>query len=438
MGQLHGQDLLQVSETAATLDPGLTICRWPVIVAIVVGSLIILSIVLCVARCICCGAECACCCFRCCAGCCGSGRKGHKRMNSTAPPPTYPSYGAPPAPAPAPMPFNSNSNARPINEQYKPHAVPTYRGVEPERPQFATFEATSKPVNEDALPAMPSWSEATSYKVEETVVPEKKGDMEMDRLDQNGSVTSSGITAAAAVAPGPGRRSPGRSPVQRSPTADSYGFPAGYQNDSFASSGQHRNSPGPYAGQYGQQRDDYHGNQRQNLSPVHGAGAGAGYGRRSPGQGYNQYNSPGPRRSPTQPQPNLYANEYGRQNYSPHDNRGVSPASYQNDTYAYNNARNPSPVNYQNDNYQNDTYAHQPARTHSPQYANTSPINTQQPQAAALPAALQAAAPPAAPAYPGQQTYHTEDAPMQPTYRAFTPAAQEPHRRGPDGSWKEI
>ncbi|KAF2741203.1 hypothetical protein EJ04DRAFT_117378 [Polyplosphaeria fusca] len=372
-------------------------CKWPVIVAIVVGSLIILSIVLCVARCICCGAECACCCFKCCGGCCGgSGRKGgHKRMNSTAapPPPVYPSYGMPPAPPPAP-----------VNEQYRPHAVPTYRGVEPERPKFATFDASAKPANEDALPAMPSWSDATSYKVEETVLPEKKGDLEMDRLDQTG---------AAAV--GAGRISPGRSPVQRSPTADSYGFPPGYQNDSFVSA--QRNSPGPYTDQYGQHRDDYNGN--QSLSPVYGARAGYAqnqqHGRRSPGQGYNrQYNapSPGPRRSPTQP--NMYGDEYGNgygmSNYGPDVGREPSPASYQNDSYA------PAPV-----------------RKQSPPYSNPSPV-------ASHPPALMA---PAAPAYPGQQTYHTEDAAQtsKPTYRAFTPAQDQyggAQRAPGDQSWKEV
>lgn len=246
----------------------------------------------------------------------------------------------------------------------------------------------------------------------------------MDRLDHNGSVAGSGLTAAAAV--GAGRRSPGRSPVKRSPTADSYGFPPGYQNDSFVSNESHRNNPGPYADQYGQQRDDYHSN--QNLSPVYGAGAGYAQnqqpGRRSPGQGYNnqQYNAPGPRRSPTEPNP--YANNYGRPDRSPDVGRGPSPISYQNDMYAQQN----DSYAHQNDSYthQNDSYSHQnanyapsPVRTHSPAYANTSPVATQ-PQAPAIPAALAA---PTAPAYPGQQTYQNESAaPAQPTYRAFTPA----------------
>ncbi|KAF2263369.1 hypothetical protein CC78DRAFT_273451 [Lojkania enalia] len=376
----------------------------------------------------CCGAECACCCFRCCAGCCGSGRgKGHKRMNSAPPPPVYPSF--PPAQA-API------NTHPINEQYRSHTTPTYRGVEAEeRPQFARFDAPSKPVNEDALPHMPSWKDAKSTQVEEVVMPEKQGDMEMDRLDRNGSVTGSAVTSVAAAAAG--RRTPARSPVQRSPTYDNYGFPPGYQNDSFVGGTPRRsprNSPAPQAGQYGQQQDDYRmGSTSPSISPVYGAGmgrtqdqqfgqqqdnyrmgspsqspppvygAGAGYtqnqqyGRRSPNQGYNQQAElPAPSRSPAHQSP--YNNGYGNSSST--------------------------------GRYIDDNYIPNPARSHSPSYTNPSPSH--ETSRYELPAAT----------YPGQQTYETPIAayPGQQTYQAFQPSQQESGvtRKPVDGSWKEV
>ncbi|KAF2116831.1 hypothetical protein BDV96DRAFT_572943 [Lophiotrema nucula] len=407
-------------------------CKWPVIVAIIVGSLVVLSVVLCVARCICCGAECACCCFKCCAGCCGSGRKGHKRMNSTGPPPVYPSSS-----------YNAVPPAPPVDQQYRSHAaptaVPTYRGVEPERPQFAKFESPSKPVNEDALPAMPSWGEAKSTHVEEVVVPEKRGDMEMERLDHNGSMTGSSVTAAAVAGgvAGGARRSPGRSPLHQSPTHDDYGFPQGYQNDSFVGAAPHRNSPGPQGGQYRRPQDPYRGGSpAQNLSPVNGAGAGPGfnqnqqYGRKSPnrspiqgpgyingynqGYGQQQYNRPPQQRSPVREDP--YDNTYGAPNDYRQADRRPSPSSDYND-YALVSAPAPAPV-----------------KSHTPAYANSSPTNYEAP----------APSPTPAPSYPGQQTYQPEapSYPGQPAYRAFSPAQNEQHsgvqRKAVDGSWKEV
>ncbi|KAF2464836.1 uncharacterized protein BDR25DRAFT_241235 [Lindgomyces ingoldianus] len=401
-----------------------TYCKWPVIVGIVVGSLIILSIVFCVARCICCGAECACCCLRCCSCCTPSSRRsGHKRMNSAAPPAYPPSYPAAPP-----------SDTRPVNQQYRSHAAPSFAPAppppplpapapapapasaplhkvapEPERPQYARFDS-SKPVNEDALPAMPSWNEARSVHVEETVMPEKKGDMEMDRLNQNGSVIDSTVTAAAAVG-GP-RRSPARSPVQRSPTQDSYGFPPGYQANSLAGGPPHRSpqsSPLPYGRQYGEHQDNYRGGSpAQSLSPVYVAGGGyaqnQSYGHRSPNQNNNQpYDRPNARPSP------------------PNNGGGVGQG------YGYSvNSREivemPSPGLHRND-----TFGLPPsAKSNSPGYALASTRSE----------------PPAA--YPGQQTYEAAEPsyPGQQSYQAYQPASEPQYsglaRKPVDGSWKEV
>lgn len=242
-------------------------------------------------------------------------------------------------------------------------------------------------------------------------MPEKKGDVEMDRLNHNGSVTNASVSGVAAV--GTARRSPGPSPIQRSPTNDPYGFPAGYHNDSFVAGGPQRgprNSPGPYGDQYEQAQDPYRDispiQPQPSLSPIYGAGAGYGqnqqYGRHSPNQAaYNQqYGQPAPRHNPSPPQVDGYG--YG----APPTHRNYDEAPYHENNYAP-----PAPV-----------------RTQSPQYAPSGPERYQSP----------------APAYPGQQTYGSPESayPGQQTYQAFQPTQGEQHsgvtRRPVDGSWKEI
>lgn len=359
----------------------------------------------CIARCICCGAECACCCFKCCTGCCGGGgRSGHKRVKSD-PTPTYPtSYGAPvanpyaQAHAAAPTP---PVDARPINQQYRSNAMPTFNGsAAPERPQFATFDSTRAVVNDDALPAMPTWKDGRDVhiEVEEQAVPEKRGDMEMNRLDHNGSMTSGSLTAMGAV--GGARRSPGpRSPV--SPLADNYGFPPGYQNDSFMNAVPHGTSPSPQRGPYAPApQDDYRrGSPGASLSPVHGTGGGYGqsqqYGRTSPGQAqaYDSYN-----------QPDQYS--HGGQSHQPNyydepEDRYHSPAPPTTNAY-HQPPGNSAP-------YGNSGLA--PQRSHTPGYA---------------PSESTVYEPSTVSAYPGQQTYNASPVyPGQQSYQAFQPTVPQ-------------
>lgn len=299
-------------------------CKWPVIVAIIIASCILFSVLFCLFRCICCGAECACCCFKCCTSCCPSGgRKGHKRMDSSS---------APPGPG-----YQPAFQPAPIHTQYQSPAAPAY-----EKPQFAQFDAPSKPINEDALPHMPSWGDATSKKVEEEVVPEEPGAMELNRLDHNGSATSPMLAGAAGVP----LRSPARSPVYQNSSHDEYGFPSQYQqNGGFVGGAPQRNHQSPdfyrseqqtgVVGQYGQQQHGY-----GPVSPVQGGGMydqNQQYGRSSPRPGMANYN--------------------GRPSYKPQ-----SPG-------AGNYGRGqPSPAPYQDT--QNNNYAAAPyARTNSPGYA---------------------------------------------------------------------
>ncbi|RVX71357.1 hypothetical protein B0A52_04931 [Exophiala mesophila] len=145
-------------------------CKWPAIVGIVIGSIILLSFLACVINCVCCGARlCSCCCGgcgSCCGSCCPSGRnkEASKYKDDYSRMPATPYGGYQPQPAPAPM---------------------TY-GYPPPAAQFATFDEPSRKVNEDSLPAMPSWDTATKRRVEDTSIPAdqpQNGDLEMGRLD---------------------------------------------------------------------------------------------------------------------------------------------------------------------------------------------------------------------------------------------------------------
>jgi len=81
-----------------------TYCKWPVIAAIIIGGLIVLSVLWCIVRCACCGMSCCSTCFSflkccdCCGGCCdGKKNKPHKHLddNSSYPPPLHQGYKAP-------------------------------------------------------------------------------------------------------------------------------------------------------------------------------------------------------------------------------------------------------------------------------------------------------------------------------------------------------
>lgn len=144
-------------------------CKWPVIVAIIIGALIVLSLLTCLFRCLCCGVECCCGCLSCCNSCCPSprrrgGKEGYQQ-------PAFQQQAFPP-----PQQQYHNPQMQPM---YAQQAGNGYRG-QPGPAQTATFDAAPKMgrYNEDALPAMPSWDNATSKHVED------HDDMEMGNLDR--------------------------------------------------------------------------------------------------------------------------------------------------------------------------------------------------------------------------------------------------------------
>lgn len=149
---------------AALLTPCL---RWPVIIAIIIGSLIALSVLWCVVRCMCCGMSCCCTCFSflkccdCCGGCCDGRRDApHKHLDE-------------------PGPFHSHQGYQP-----NPPMMGGGLGSKPsyEPPQFATFDVgkTGHAVSEDALPPMPSWETAQKKHV---LSEEEKNGVELGELD---------------------------------------------------------------------------------------------------------------------------------------------------------------------------------------------------------------------------------------------------------------
>jgi hypothetical protein len=356
-------------------------CKWPVIVAIIVGSLIVLSVVLCIARCLCCAGECALCCCKCCSCCVPSRGRGHKRMKSE-PAPSYPPYSAPNPYAQAhaaapPAPFDP----RLVNQQYRSHAAPAFAPAPaPAPPQYATFERPQKPANEDALPPMPSWHDARDVHVEvaEPVVPQKRGDLEMDRLNYNGSMNSGSMAAVPAA-----RRSPlpSRSPISLSGGAYGSSPVQSYENAPLVGGGMQRGQPqGAYGSPYAQQEDYRRASPAQNMSPVYGAGE--AYAQPQPYPQYGQRDQYGQQESYAQP-----AQRY----------RTPSPPST--------NPYNASPYN--------DYAADPPRHTHAPAYA---PAYAPSDSTRFEPSETSVSA------YPGQRSYTPQTAyPGQQNYQAFNP-----------------
>ncbi|MCJ1310138.1 hypothetical protein MMC25_003799 [Agyrium rufum] len=164
-----GGDVQGVKNTFSSWDSCMAkaYCKWPVIIAIVVGSLIVLSLLFCLARCLCCGLECCCGCFTCCNACCPSPRGRSSRPAKYAEPPQqYQPY-----------------------QGYQPNPIPPVYNSGPQ--QYAQFDAGHRKGNDDSLPAMPSWETSSSRKVLEE---HKDEDVEMDRLDplkeQNASLVA--------------------------------------------------------------------------------------------------------------------------------------------------------------------------------------------------------------------------------------------------------
>jgi hypothetical protein len=142
-------------------------CKWPVIAAIIVGALIVLSVATCIARAVCCGVSCCCECFRClqcsdCCSCCCDPPGGRRRKH-----------------------LDEASDYPPPHQGYRAPVPMMAGGLGAEPPKYAQFEVgpnghyvEPKRLNDDALPPMPSWDTAAKKHVAL-----EEGAHEMNNLD---------------------------------------------------------------------------------------------------------------------------------------------------------------------------------------------------------------------------------------------------------------
>ncbi|MCJ1352254.1 MAG: hypothetical protein MMC33_002238 [Icmadophila ericetorum] len=300
-------------------------CKWPVIIAIIIASLIVASVVFCIARCLCCGAECCCACFSCCNACCPSPRRRGPRE---------PKYQDPPQNRFQPSPYQG----------YQPTpAPPVYNAG----PQFAQFDAPSGHTggsDDDALPAMPSWDTASTRKVLDENQREDPEDVELNHLDP---VTAHDATASLASnqAVAPSRSGYGQlaqnppSPISPSPYSSSpyAGGDLGTQNP------YHQQSYG-VVGVAGVPQARPHGPQAY-PQQSYGVRGGAPQRRQQQQQQQQSYNAPQPQQS--------YSNAYDsahlpqRQSYTQQQQRPPQPFSAYGSSYASSESTRFEPYRHQ-------------------------------------------------------------------------------------------
>ncbi|EEH47590.2 uncharacterized protein PADG_03674 [Paracoccidioides brasiliensis Pb18] len=139
-------------------------CKWPAIVAIIIGGLIIITVLWAVLACVCCGYTCCKGCCACCSCCCpSSGSKSKARDHYSNEQTAY-------------------NNQYPSGGYQHPPAPPVYSFHRPSPKQYAQFDVTHShtQTNGDALPEMPMWEPAPTRRVEDTSQPY---DLEMNTLD---------------------------------------------------------------------------------------------------------------------------------------------------------------------------------------------------------------------------------------------------------------
>ncbi|EPS32025.1 hypothetical protein PDE_06984 [Penicillium oxalicum 114-2] len=310
-------DIQSVPSTFSSWDKCMSkaYCKWPVIAGIIIGAVILISIVGCIINCLCCGYQCCKCCCGC---CCPSGRRRDKQ-------PKYYDESAPYQPPPPQNPHTA----------YQPSpAPPVYRSGS----QTATFETSSKSpaVNEDALPAMPTWAAAVEKHVEDKT---HHNEMEMEPLNpsQNHLDRNQGASALHAThAYSDGLPDRSRSNV---------GYAAVSPHDPYA-----RRSPGPAT--ILNTGEDPHGNHAPGndmMATAYGADPYARkspgpqammdpYGRRSPGPAaaYGATQDPYAHRSPGTTSPltgDVSAYDHHSYNQQDHRQQGYSQPSYEQAVY---------------------------------------------------------------------------------------------------------
>ncbi|KAI1913280.1 hypothetical protein LOZ61_002814 [Ophidiomyces ophidiicola] len=238
-------------------------CKWPAIIGIVLGSLVVLGIAWCII-----------------------GRKrsddGPPRSKYADPPAAY----QPPPPAsygfqqPAPPVYNS--------------PAPNYSSPVP---QYAQFDTPSKPVNEDALPHMPSWQHASTRRVEDT-----SQDLEMKNLNpSNTGGQSLGII---------GRSHSGYAEVPSQPSSPRFA-PEPYRGAELPSNSVNNSSIGVA------RTHEYNDQAYRTQSPVHSSGG-----------MYPDASRPYPRSTTGSPPPLAGQNSYAQNPYAPYSQHGQQQSGY--------------------------------------------------------------------------------------------------------------
>ncbi|KAI0113950.1 hypothetical protein GGR51DRAFT_472495 [Nemania sp. FL0031] len=291
------------------------ICKWPVIALFIIAGLIILSVLWCIIRCCCCGLSCCCECFyclKCCGECCGACSPPRGKRSKYLDEPFVP----------------------PNHEQYRSPA-PMHSGFDskPSVPQFAEFDTGNKK-DADALPAMPSWEEASSKKV---LIEEDSVEMEpLKKPDQTQNSHMNGANMPLATPTPPRAVSPYGPLSAGAGNSNGYMAPGHNENGGYGMNQQGYNG---YDNQgYGQQ---YPSDNMNNMM-----GAAGAVGRRSPRQdynnGYDQQNmNQGYSQYPQSRTPRPYNDEFGRSGTPTSYNRDYQGLAA-NDGYR-NNRGSPAP-----------------------------------------------------------------------------------------------
>ncbi|KAI9835278.1 MAG: hypothetical protein M1819_002422 [Sarea resinae] len=168
-------------------------CKWPAIIGIILGVILVLSLLTCLVRCTCMGLSCCCECLEClvcCPSLCRTGRGrrrdrgGRNTQQYFQPAPYYPpAAGYAPAPPPPSYGYNPYDNT----------------------PRYAQFDAPSPakaPPHDDALPHMPSWDSSSHAHV--PVSGGRDDDLEMGRMGANAPMLAPENAGYAGAASGGG------------------------------------------------------------------------------------------------------------------------------------------------------------------------------------------------------------------------------------------
>ncbi|KAF3387472.1 hypothetical protein F1880_001537 [Penicillium rolfsii] len=299
-------DIESVPSTFSSWDKCMakSYCKWPVIAAIIIASVIIIGIIGCIINCLCCGYQCCKCCCGC---CCPSGRRRNKQPKYYDQPTPYKHQPPPPPPPNQPNPHTA----------YQPSpAPPVYRGAV----QTATFDnPKSSPANidEDALPHMPTWAAAVAKHVEDH---SHRDEVEMEPLNPQHHPDRNQGASPLHVA-----TSSDYPPDRMGPAAGGY---RGFAPNPYA-----RRSPGPATG-YGTAQDPYARRSPGLMSPV-GAPSpydqpqhnysqhGAGYDHRQQQQPYDEYHDGAGYHAITSPSP-VATSTYQQS----HNTYNAMPAAY--------------------------------------------------------------------------------------------------------------